>query len=94
MSEPPCEMLRPQELMGDLVKLLAITNHDTRQFLGLVKRTQIAALLVRGVFSKKRDIRGKKDLVAAQYGIQMSGNDEIRESGPLMHFAYCINDDR
>jgi len=102
MSLPPLEILNPRERVGDLVKLLERTEHNgflvveknTRRFLGLVKRVQIAALLECGVFSKKRKVEREEDLVAAAYGINVSGDDRISEGGPLMHYAYRINDDR
>jgi len=102
MSEPPLEVLGPQERVGDLVKLLKQSNHNgfpvvessTRRFLGLVKRTQIAALLECGVFSESRNIQSVKDIAAAAYGIQVGGRNKSSESTPLMHWAYTINDDR
>ena len=101
MSEPPLLSLAPHERVGDLVELLNNSSHNgfpvlesgTRRFLGLVKRTQIAALLETGVFSRQRFIRGEKDLVAATFGVRVRRDDYISE-GPLMHYAYAINDDR
>ena len=69
--------------VGELVALLEKSNHngfpivdkDTRRFLGLVKRKQIAALIECGVFSQHQNIRKETDLVAAAYGIQVSSSD-------------------
>ena len=103
MSEPP-EVLEPRMCVGDLVVLLEKSNHngfpivdkDTRRFLGLVKRKQIAALIECGVFSQHQNIRKETDLVAAAYGIQVSSSDAdgSHASTPLFHWAYSINDDR
>mmetsp|Transcript_24658 Transcript_24658/g.52305 ORF Transcript_24658/g.52305 Transcript_24658/m.52305 type:complete len:275 (-) Transcript_24658:582-1406(-) len=102
MSEPPLELLGPQERVGDLVELLQKSGHNgfpvvengTRRFLGLVRRAQIAALLECGVFSQHRNIKEEEELVAAAYGIQVGGNSNTKEPAPLMHWAYYINDDR
>jgi len=103
MSKPPLEVLGPRERVGDLVELLRRSSHNgfpvvdggtTGRFLGLARRAQIAALLECGVFSKKPNISGEGDLVAAAHGIRVGENGMDGESAPLMHWAYKINDDR
>lgn len=100
MSKPPLETLAPQERVGDLINVLNNSNHhgypvvdSAGRFLGLVKRSQIAALLECGVFSIERTITREKDLAAAAYGIKVSVDSSISD-GPLKYYAYTINDDR
>jgi len=89
----PLQTVAPMERVGDLVKLLNSSCHEgypvvdgSGRFLGLVKRTQIAALLECGVFSKNHNITGEDDLVVtAYYGVKRD---------VLNHVAYMINDDR
>jgi len=90
----PLQIVAPKERVVDLVKLLNSSCHEgypvvdpsTGRFLGLVKRTQIAALLECGVFSKNYNIIGEDDLVVtAYYGVKRDVLD---------HVAYMINDDR
>ena len=89
----PLQIVAPKERVVDLVKLLNSSRHEgfpvvdptTGRFLGLVKRTQIAALLECGVFSKNY-ASGVDDLVVTTYyGVKRD---------VLNHVAYMINDDR
>jgi len=90
----PLQTVAPKERVVDLVKLLNSSCHEgypvvdqsTGRFLGLVKRTQIGALLECGVFSKNYNMSGEDDLtVTAYYGVKRD---------VLNHVAYMINDDR
>lgn len=85
--------LEDHETVGKLVEVLSnssyqsfpVVERGSGRFIGLVKRTQIAALLECGIFSKNKENR-HGDLACA---FQAAGNEDA-----LSYWAFCINDDR
>lgn len=78
--------LEDHETVGKLVEVLSnssyqsfpVVERGSGRFIGLVKRTQIAALLECGIFSKNKENRH-----------EAAGNEDA-----LSYWAFCINDDR
>lgn len=79
--------LKDHETVGKLVEVLGNSPHqsfpvietESGRFIGLVKRTQIVALLECGIFSKNKEICGFRS---------------DRNGDALSYWAFCINDDR
>ena len=102
MSPPPVVSLRPKEKVGDLETLLQTFAHNGfpvvegpgHKFLGLVKRSQIAALLEAGIFSKSSTSKEEENLVASEFGINVRSSNEKGGTSQMYHWAYHINDDR
>ena len=113
----PVETIGPKERAGRLVDLLKDSSHNgfpvvdpsTQQFLGLVRRDQLVALLECGIFENDDTTSGIED--PASYGggytdsigrrsTTSSDQDYTPKAGssihksPLMHLAYHIKDDR
>ena len=94
----PVTCLGPRERVQTLVKLLRESNHNgfpvvdpaTREFLGLVRRDQLVALLEFGVWDE--------DTTAPNSGSSTPTPKWTPQPGigksPLMHLAYHIKDDR
>ncbi|CAB9516755.1 Putative chloride channel-like protein CLC-g [Seminavis robusta] len=95
MWEGPVVSVSPREQVHRLVTLLATSGHNgfpvidpqTKKFLGLVRRDQIAALIECGVFDKSF-VGGVEETPA--WARPQTGVDK----SPLMRWAYHINDDR
>lgn len=93
MTDCPVESVRPMENAKTLVALLERSTHhgfpvidpETKRFLGLVRRDQIAALLECGIFDQSTGNRASSAWARPQTGVEKS---------PLMRWAYHINDDR
>lgn len=98
MSAPP-KVIGPMMRARDLVSLLQENRHNgfpvvnpkTQQFLGLVRRDQIVALLECGVFEDEA-----MSLIELSSNNDSSGRSRSTSgvSSPLMHWAYHIQDDR
>ena len=92
MSEGPVELLAPQERAQHLVDILARSAHngfpvadpETKKFLGLIRRDQIAALLECGVFESV-PLRGNSDDTASAWARPKAG---VVKS-PLMRKFLC-----
>jgi H+/Cl- antiporter ClcA len=98
MSESPLVCLEAHEKVHTLVEFLdeyghhcfPVVERGSRQFIGLVKRAQIAALLECGVFSKHQSARSEDHPAAGSCGFHV----DCKDAAPIMYWAYCINDDR
>lgn len=93
LTEQSVLCLEAYETVGNLVDVLAkssyesfpVVESESRNFLGLVKRQQIAALLECGIFAESKITQPQNN----DSTYELNDNDEA-----LRYWAYCINDDR
>lgn len=85
-------MMEANEKVQDLADALNTTTYDSfpvvdedQQFLGLVKRQQVAALLESGIFTKDKITASNENFEA-----EIAADEHL----PLFYWAYCISDDR
>ena len=94
ISETPV-CLQSKETVRTLVDLLSTSRYESypvvqegsHQFIGLIKRSQIAALLECGIFYENETEGAER-----HFACGLSNSQE--ESETLEHWAFCINDDR